>query len=206
MRPVVSNPAEDLYTSLGPWAAADGEETGWALLHMCEAVTLYGLAPVYTYAFDSGDYPGWSILLDIDRVPDEALPYLAQFVGVTAPPGASGAENRDLIRNRPGWKRGTPDDLINAVKGTLIGSKRVTLLERDTSAYHATVRTFSVQTLDPAATQVMINTVKAAGLIVDLELIEGPTFTDVQATTAPNTFAARLAEFPTFGDVLDYVP
>jgi hypothetical protein len=28
----------------------------------------------------------------------------------------------------------------------------------------------------------------------------------VQATTTPDTFAARQAQYPTFADVLDYVP
>lgn len=205
MRPVVSQAAEDLYAGLGPWAEEDGEDTEWALLHWCDALT-GGIQKLYTYTYDDGDYPGWSILLDLDRVPEEAMGYLAQFVGAQLQTGNTVAQNRDVILNRPGWKRGRPATLISAVQATLEGSQRVTLLERDTSPYHATVQTYNHQTTDVAATEAAIAANKPGGLIIALELIAGPTFTQVQATTAPNTFAARFAEFPTFADVLDYVP
>lgn len=203
--PVVSAAALELFNSLGYWSDQDADN-GWPLLKFCEALCASGLQPVYDYAFDRSDRAGWTILLDLNATPDSALPYLAQLVGVSTPAGNSPAQNRDLIANRPGWKRGTPDTILSAVKATLVGSKRASLLERDTSPYHATLKTYTVQTTDEPATLAAIAANKPAGLVIDLVLIAGPTFLDVQAATSPNTFAARLAEFPTFGDVLDYVP
>jgi hypothetical protein len=166
VRPVVSVAAEDIYAGLGPWAEADGEETGWALLHLCEALTWQGLQPIYTYALPDPDGNlGWSILFDVDRIPAEAMGYLAQYIGVALPAGNDRAQNQDLIVNRPGWKRGRPDTITSAVQTTLTGSKRITLLERDTSAYHATIQTYSHQTPDPAATEAVIADVKPGGLI-----------------------------------------
>jgi hypothetical protein len=204
--PDVSAAALELYDALSPTWTDQDADYGWSLLWFCEALVKSGLQPVYDYAFDRADRPGWTILLDLDATPDDALPYLAQFVGVVVPPGNTAAQTRDLILNRPGWKRGTPDTLLSAVRDTLIGSKRATLTERDTNPYHATIRTYTVQTLDEPATLAAIAANKPAGLIIDLVLIAGPTFAEIQATTSPNTFAARLAAYPTFGDVLDYVP
>jgi hypothetical protein len=205
MRPVVSQAAEDLYAGLGPWAEEDGEATDWALLYWCGALTS-GVQKLYIYTFDDGDKPGWSILVDLDRVPAEAMGYLAQYVGVQLPTGNTAAQNRDLILNRPGWKRGRPATIVSAVQQTLVGTKRVNLLERDTSAYHATIQTYRSQTPDSAATEAAIAAAKPGALIIDLVLLTSATFTEVSAVTPGGTFADRLAAFPTFGDVLDYVP
>ena len=56
-------------------------------------------------------------LLDVDRCPDWALPWLAQLVGVAMPPGMDPATARAGIRSVAGWKRGTPAAL-RAAAGT----------------------------------------------------------------------------------------
>ena len=63
------------------------------------------------------DAPGWSQALDIDRCPEFALPWLAQFVGVTSESFGelNLAQKKDKIINRSGFKRGTHDILISAL-------------------------------------------------------------------------------------------
>ena len=63
------------------------------------------------------DAPGWSQALDIDRCPEFALPWLAQFVGVTSDSFSelTLAQKKDKIINRSGFKRGTHDILISAL-------------------------------------------------------------------------------------------
>jgi hypothetical protein len=73
---------------------------------------------------------GWSILLDIDRIPDKGLPWIAQFVGVDLPDGISAVDQRTLIADTAAWKRGTVDALRGAVKPYLTGSKNVLIRER----------------------------------------------------------------------------
>jgi len=61
--------------------------------------------------------PGWSQAVDIDRCPEFALPWLAQFVGVTSESFTelTLAQKKDKILNRSGFQRGTPNVLISAL-------------------------------------------------------------------------------------------
>src|SRR5262245_51466836 len=43
--------------------------------------------------------PGWSILLDVERIPDKGLGYLGQYVGVPLDPNLPSEKQRDRIRN-----------------------------------------------------------------------------------------------------------
>jgi hypothetical protein len=63
------------------------------------------------------DAPGWSQALDIDRCPEFALPWLAQFVGVSSESFGelNLAQKKDKIINRSGFKRGTLNILISAL-------------------------------------------------------------------------------------------
>jgi hypothetical protein len=63
------------------------------------------------------DAPGWSQALDIDRCPEFALPWLAQFVGVSSESFGelNFAQKKDKITNRSGFKRGTLNVLVSAL-------------------------------------------------------------------------------------------
>ena len=55
------------------------------------------------------DAPGWSQLLDINRCPDWALPWLGQFLGISynSYAGLTQAQKIDKISSRPTFDRGT---------------------------------------------------------------------------------------------------
>jgi hypothetical protein len=206
MRPVVSANAEKLWQSLGPWRDADGEATGWALLHFCEAHA-GGNQIVDDLARDTDAGPGWSGIVDLARVPDDFVVWLAQFVGISARVGDTTASIREEITNRPRTKRGTPATVISAAQSVLSGSARVMLTERDTSAYHFLLQTYVVQTPDAQAVVDAVNRVKPGGVMWVHELLTGPSYAQVETATPPaSTYADRKAMFPTYADVMDYVP
>lgn len=169
---------EDLYASMGPLAYDDANQD-WALLKYCGAMAK-ALDTVNKYASDDGDYPGWSILLDADRCPEEALPYLAQFVGVTPLAGLSVADQRIRIKSSDGMKRGTLTSLVAAIQATLTGAKTVFIGERNGSAYRLGVGTYPSETPDPAATLAAIIAQKPAGIVLDYAVAAAVTYTLVR--------------------------
>lgn len=64
-----------------------------------------------------GSASGWSQVLDIDRCPDYALPWLAQFVGIYIPQIStlSRADKVSKIKERSSFKRGTSPAMVNAL-------------------------------------------------------------------------------------------
>jgi hypothetical protein len=141
--PVVMGQAPDtdiLYDRMG-WAQ-DKDESGQ--LHQW----LSGVGQMMQYVdtlcrdgYDAGDNvaPGYSQLLDINRAPTSALPWLAQFVGV----GLDDTENDDtqryLIKNPPGFARGSVGAIIAAANQFMLPGYTITLTERDTSPYHLAI-------------------------------------------------------------------
>lgn len=83
--------------------------------------------------------PSWSTVLDINRCPTYALPWLGQFVGARLPPGLRDDQQRYIIENSPGWMRGTPVAILAAANRFLLPGYVATLVERDTSPYHLTI-------------------------------------------------------------------
>lgn len=178
--------AEELYRGLGPWQRADGEATGWLLLHLCQAIVepldeldelirdvpLVAGAPVQDWA------PGWSAVLDLDRVPDVGLPWLAQFVGVHGL-AADPAVARDQIAQRTGWHRGRPASIVSAAAAVLTGTKSVDLFEREGSAYRFRVRTYLGETPDEPALIAAVMAEKPGGLVVEIEVTPGPSIDEL---------------------------
>jgi hypothetical protein len=200
-RPVVSQAAEDLYASLGPWREMD--ENVWDLLLLCEAAA-GKLQEVYDLGFRE-DLVGWSQVMDPDAAPAKFVPWLGQFIGVRMLPSDSLDVQRQRIRTHSGWERGTPVALIAAVKTQLAGGDgTVVLIERDTSAYHATVQTYTAQTPNVQAVLDAIAAAKPAGLVVAHQLLSGITFNQVNALATD--FNNEKAIWPTFDDMTHQVP
>lgn len=76
---------------------------------------------VESWVRDTDDGPGWGILVDLDRAPEVALPWLAQAKGVVLPPGLLPSQWRDYIRQARGMRRGSLASLIDAAKLHLTG-------------------------------------------------------------------------------------
>jgi hypothetical protein len=199
--PVMQSFAAALYDAVFPLAALDGQ-TGWHLAHFAGALGEM-FQPVADVARDTPEGPGWSAVLDLERCPDEWLPWLAQFVGVVVLAGSSADHMRERIAGTDGFNRGTPESIRVAAQATLTGSRHVTLRERDSNAadppYTLEVVTLTGETPDPAATRAAILAQKPGGIVLIYRTVAGQ---DWQAVTAKTWRQARTA-YPTWRNLRD---
>lgn len=164
---------------------------------------------VETLSADTDTDDGWSIILDVDRCPDYALPYLGQFVGVSVPIGTDEASARQLIRDKPRQSRGTPASIVAAAQRNLTGSKSVVLRERDGAVgtddpYRITVITYTAETPDPDAVLNEILTVKPGGIVLNYLTLAGQDWQAVANTYG--TWTAVDTAYPNWRGVKSDLP
>lgn len=136
--------------------------------------------------------PGWSIIVDVDRVPDEAVPWLAQCAGVRVTTGLSVADQRLQLSGLSSWKRGTVAALQAAPAPYLTGGKTVIIKERDTSPYHFEVITYASETPDDVAVLAALLTQKPASLIMVYTVFSGQKAFTVRDSTIRGTVPDSL--------------
>lgn len=214
-RPTPTTPfQEELYAALAPLADQDAA-SAWALL-----LYVGGIASMFdqieTYARDdlsdpAAPRPGWAIIMDADRCPPEALPWLAQFVGVDDRPALADVQRRAWIKGTGGMKRGTPSSLVAAAKQYLTGSQTVILKERDPSvasafggAYGLTVLTYTSETPDTNAVLNALLAQKPAGIILAYSTVTGWTY--LTERTTYTTYTALRSAFATYTGLRNNAP
>lgn len=177
--------AQDLLDALAPMLYAENE-TNHAL-----GTYLTGLSRpfelVESWASDTDTEPGWSLLLDIDRCPDEALPWLAQLCGIKLAPGLSASNQRAQIDSLASFKRGTPSAIKAAPLPYLTGTKSVTLRERyDGSANdapnHLQVLVLDTEVVDSVAAEAATRAQKPAGNIMTFTILTGQDYQHIKDT------------------------
>jgi hypothetical protein len=209
---------EDLYATLGPWADQD-EKLGYPLLDFCGALAAMFDA-IETFVRDDNSNPkqprpGWSIVLDPDRIPDamleDILPWLAQFVGVDVDTKLSFADRRTQTKAQDGMRRGTRGSIIAGVQSQLTGNKTIFIKERDSAvssvaggAYGLTILTWASETPDTAKVTAALAKQKPAGIILSYATITGATWQFVNTTYA--SWTAVKAAFLTWNGVRNNVP
>lgn len=167
--------AERIYEQVEP-LTYDEENQDHALEHFVGALgSMFQTVEEYASDGPNGE-PGWSIILDLNRAPVEALPWLGQFVGVTIQQDVSIELQRQQIHAVSGFQRGTPRSLMAAAQQYLTGDKQVILRERNGSAYQLTIVTKSSQTPNPARVEAAIRTQKPAGIALTYNVISGQDF------------------------------
>jgi uncharacterized iron-regulated membrane protein len=189
--------AARLYASMAPLASADASY-GWSLLILCNAIgTMFQL--IDDVVRDSEDGPGWSMLLDLDRTLDEALPWLGQFAGVRVISGSTPDQMRQRIRSTDGFRRGTAAAMRGAAQATLTGAQTVLFHERDGDPYFLSVETYADQTPDPAATEAALLAQKPGGIVLTYRTVTGQTWQ--QLKDSGRTWADVNTDYPSWGDV-----
>lgn len=192
----------DLYGQLYAWQAED-PANDWHLLKYIGAISAM-FDQIAGYALDTTDgWPGWAILLDVDRCPVEALDWLGQFVGVQPVPIAVGetqtayvARKREVIRAAEGLNRGTVKAMIQAAQMTLTGTKKVYLNERSGGAYNLSIATLASETPNSALTQAALVAQKPAGIILTYNTIVGGDFLTLRNThTDFTTVRSHFTDF-----------
>jgi hypothetical protein len=198
-----------LYGMLAPLAQYD-PSYGWSLLIFVNAATL-AYEQVEAWVRDTPDGPGWSLLLDVNRCPPEALPWLAQLVGVRLLASDDDATDRERITATDGFNRGTPAAIKAAAQATLTGNRSVFVTERahdpaDTPnyAYYLAVQTYAGQTPNPAATLTALQLQTPAGIILTYTCTTGQIYS--QVVTGHATYAALKAAYPTYQAVWTDTP
>jgi hypothetical protein len=177
--PATSRTGADLYEALGAFGAGD-EERGWPLLVFCGIFGQAFFEQIATYVQDTDEGPGWSIAFDVERCPAEALPYLAQYVGVGLNSSMSEDAQRDAIRNHKNFGRGRPAAIVAAAAATLRRGREVILTERDGgSAWRIRVRTLLHETPDPDVTEAAILAQIPMGDVLIYEVVDGQSWQDV---------------------------
>lgn len=162
---------------------------------------------VEDWASDTDDgETGWSLLVDVDRCPVEALPWLGQFVGVKVDTSLTEADQRQQIHDLANLRRGTIGALTSAPAPYLTGSKTVIFRERyDTantlvdSPGHLTVITYTSETPDSAKVLAALLAQKPAGLILHYNVNAGQDFQQLKDNYA--TFQDVKDAYPTFEGV-----
>lgn len=177
--------ADRIYASLGPLTQSDAAN-GYHLRSFTRALATM-LVDVESLIRDTAAGPGWSTLMDPDVVPISALGWLAQFVGVDLLGGLTDAQQRQRVKETTGFARGTLASMEGAARQTLTGAQHVIVYERDTSAYHLTIRTYQTETPDPVLTEMVIRSLKPAGLVLVFQVVTGGTY--AQLDTAFGTYA-----------------
>lgn len=124
-----------LFDSLVPFVTEQDEALGSPLYNYIDSFGQL-IQFVDDLIRDDCEGPGWSIVLDVDRCPTVALPWLGQWVGVRVPPGLDDRTMRNMIRAEQGFHRGTRERIITAVKAFLLPPADVFINERDTDPYH----------------------------------------------------------------------
>lgn len=189
--PVVSMAALEMWDALGPWADADGEETGWALLLWCESVAK-PLQSVFDESRDQPDgTPGWAMVMSSATTPVGWLTWLGQFVGVKVDTYMTEADQRNQVKAEQGWQRGTVGYFITQVQKWLQGTKTVHVTERDTSPYH-----FAVQVYRGELAGLHYSTLDAMYLTYNAMDAAYGTYADMTSTAEQNLRDAAQAAKP----------
>lgn len=178
---------EDLPAALAPWLTPDFQVYLEAIGSMFDETELFSA--------DTDDFEGWSILLDPDRCPVEALPYLAQYVGERLPLGLDEVASREWIKDAPNQRRGTLISLVYAAQQSLTGQRTVALFERSGASgddpNRLVVNTYTDETPSKAVVLRDLQGVVPADIVLVYVLLSGQTWASVNTMYA--TWAAVKA-------------
>jgi hypothetical protein len=167
--------ADDLVAAFAPWLTEDHEVYLRALGGM--------FAEVEAILYEDEETVPWEILLDPDRCPATALPYLAQYVGEQLPTGIEERAAREWIKDAPNQRRGTPESIFYAAQRKLTGERAVTLRERTLNGVEdddtIEVNTYTRETPSREAVLQELLTVMPADIVLNYSVLPGQTWADV---------------------------
>lgn len=179
--PDLTDCAQYLYDQLEPLQYAEADND-YALAKYCSAV-----ATPFDEIWDlvvTPDVP-WSTVVDTDVAPAKFLDWLGRFKGVRALV-ADDATKRERIHDAAGMKRGTLTSILARTRLHLTGTQHVTIQERaDSDAWKLRITVYTAELVGTvqALRDDIINTVKPAGITLDLVVAASETWNEAGATT-----------------------
>lgn len=197
-KPELAPTGERLRDRTAPLAPHD-DRYGYAHAYLCGS--LGAIFDEVAEVFDpEGDVPPMAPLLDPELCPDWALPWLAQFVGITLPAGMPPDEAREVIGAVYGFRRGTRQAMEAAAALYLTGEKTVHFRERDPDSpdppYTLEVVTLDEETPDPAAVERALIALKPGGLVLKYRGVVGWDYQEM--TGEGGTYLALKSKFATY--------
>jgi hypothetical protein len=178
-----------LYDMFEPMAEVDDQQD-FALAVLCSAAAAMFDEVGGLMEPTSDGLPWESKLFDPDVCPAFLLPWLAQFVGVTLPPGLTESQQRLRINETDGVQRGRPVAIKGAARQFLTGTKSVTLYERiGGSPYEYLVITYAAETAAAATVGLLESSFATVG---DVEA-EFATVGQLEAKLSPGASALAAA-------------
>lgn len=211
--PVLKSFAAELYQRLAPMAWDDANQA-YSLALLCA-----GIGEMFQIVEDlSRDQilannkvaPGWSQVMDVNRCPVYALPWLAQFVGTRVDNRLTEAAIRQQVTDANNWKRGTLGAIQGAPKPYLSGNQTVIVRERWNAAtgksdpYYFQVITYSGETIDPVAVLNALLAEKPAGLVMTYSTLAGQDYLSLRTNNA--SYSAVKAAFSSYNGVKSAQP
>lgn len=147
---------------------------------------------------------GWAAIFDLDQTPQPA--WLGNAVGTQAPFHGSAFEQRAYVRDRPGWRRGTPASLLAAIR-SVYPDGRVDITERNGSPWRIKVRIYDAEATpeQERALAIALEEQRPTGIILELVTAEGATIAHAAAEHGP-TVADLAADFATIDALSEHVP
>jgi hypothetical protein len=212
--PTLDSFARDLYESIEPLAYADADNN-YSLAEYCVAIgEMFQIVEDLgrDQIIDDVQYPGWSVIMDIDRAPTDALGWLAQFVGVRTRTGLNDKDQRDRIKSTAGWSRGTVSALQGAISTYLTGTKTFVFRERYDrdnptidAPYYLDIVTYTAETPNPAAALQALMAQKPAGIILRYVVLGGQDYAAIKSKYV--TYTALKNAYSTYEEMkVDYKP
>lgn len=226
-----------LWGRLGFAADEDARAGGYQLLAWLDGIGSL-IQTVDDLCRDSTDTagnpaPGWSQILDVQRAPTYALPWLGQLAGVRVDTTLPAAAQRTQIQAEQGFARGTVAAITRAAQQYLTGSQTVTVSERTTDAYHLSVSVYAAQVIGQtyqalaaaypsysaltaafaaydqyasagSALQAAVLAAVPAGLIATVQVLSGASYAVL--TSSYSTYSALTAAFATYAAMTSYTP
>ncbi|SDC46574.1 hypothetical protein [Nocardioides lianchengensis] len=150
---------------------------------------------------------GWAAAFDLEQTPDPA--WLGRATGTPIPDGLTTEKQRDLVRTRSQWRRGTPRAIKGAVQTVLTGAtKRVDVLERTDDPWTFKIRVWASEAPEDLPDVIAVAaTQKPVGLRIDPEVeVVDHDATFAHLTEVHGTFAELAEAFPTLGSMTPHVP
>jgi hypothetical protein len=201
--PDLTTTGEFLWDEVG--IAQPGDDTRGNPAKILVGAVAKALGPLFDIVRDTDQGPGWSAVLDPDRivamlpetVAQRVLRWLGQFAGQSFPDGMTAAAMAAQIGTPAAFERGTPDGMAQAVAHTLTGNSYVFYREREGSPYRVTVVTRTSETPNPAATFNAAKAQKPAGLILTHVITAVRTYLEV-GVAGGGTYAGAAATYGTY--------
>lgn len=192
--------ADRVITALG---TAFADRAGVHLSPLVEGLTAEVAATDALVSPTAGD--AWPAVFDLDTTAHPA--WLGQTAGTRVPGGLTRQQQREYVRDRKVWRRGTAGAIKAAVAAALRGSRRVDLVERDTSPWQLTVQVYESEVPAGDSTPVLAAAAsqKPVGIVVSVQVLSGATVAHMAELHGP-TVTDYAAAFATVADARDHVP